>query len=352
MNTYDRVARAVLDTPWFIREAEGLVMADIVRARLRGERLAEAEIHERVEAAQAAQGPRRGPRIQGAIGVIPIYGVIMPRSNLMIEMSGGTSVASARASFREALADEAVGSIILEFDSPGGAVDGIEEFASEIRAARGQKPIVAIANTLAASAAYYLASQADEVVASPSAMVGSIGVFIQHTEFSKMDTELGATTTIIRRPAAKAEVNDAEPLPDSGRAHLQEVVDDYYDQFIRAVAAGRGVSPADVRAGYGEGRAVTARRAKAAGLVDRIDTLDDTIRRLATGKGPVARGTSAQATDLERVTWAADEPAIQGGDASPAEDPEADATGEAGTPPDRSSEAAAAVALARARIRR
>lgn len=340
--SYDRIARAVLDTPWFIREAEGLVMSEILLARLRGDRLADEDVRVRISEAQAAQGPRRGRRIAGSVETIPVYGVIMPRANLMVEMSGATSVAQVRQAFREALADEAIGSIVLEFDSPGGSVDGIEEFAAEIRESRGRKPIVAVANTLAASAAYYLAAQADEVVASPSSMVGSIGVFVQHTEFSKMDEAMGVTTTIIRRPAAKAETNDSEPLPEDGRAHLQEVVDDYYDQFVTAVAKGRGVSAVDVRSGYGVGRALTAKRAKAAGLVDRIDTLDGVIGRLAGGRAPSSRPSALEGAPIVALD--------HGGDASPADDPGATAAGEAGTPPGRPNEAAAAVALARARI--
>src|SRR6185295_15363966 len=110
--------------------------------------------------------------------------------------------------------------------------------------ARGQKPMVAVVNTMCCSAAYYLASQMDEIVASPSSVTGDIGVFIEHTEYSRMDDEAGVTTTIIRQPAAKHDVNDSEPLPDEGLAYLEQIVGDYYGQFIAAVGAGRGVTAA------------------------------------------------------------------------------------------------------------
>lgn len=278
---YAHVARLTFDTPWFIREAEGRVIAEIVRRRIAGDRLGDAEIEARIEAARAAQGPRAGERQAGPVAVIPVYGVIMPRANLFTVMSGGTSVQQIRANLESAINDPDFVAIVAEFDSPGGSVEGIEELATWIRGARGQKPMVAVVNTMCCSAAYYLASQMDEIVASPSSITGDIGVFIEHTEFSRMDEEAGVTTTIVRQPAAKHDVNDAEPLPPEGLAYLEQIVGDYYGQFTAAVSAGRGITSAEVRSGYGQGRSLTAKRAKAAGLVDRIDTLEATVTRLS-----------------------------------------------------------------------
>jgi signal peptide peptidase SppA len=284
---YQHVARAVFDTPWYIREAEGSVIASIVRGRLAGEGMTDAEITARVEAARAAQGPRGG-QVAGPVAIIPVYGVIMPRANLMPEMSGGTTVGAIRANLEEAIRDKDIAAVIAEFDSPGGSVEGIEELASWIRENRGQKPMVAVVNTMCCSAAYYLAAQFDEIVASPSSLTGSIGVFTEHVEYSRMDDEAGITTTIVQQPDTKHDINDSQPLSDAGMAHLQMLVDDYYNQFVTAVAKGRGVAPAIVRDGYGQGRELTAGRAKTAGLADRVDTLDNTIRRLASGRGRAA----------------------------------------------------------------
>lgn len=281
---YAHIARLTFDTPWFIREAEGRVIAEIVRRRIAGERLGDAEIEARIEAARAAQGPRAGERQGGPVAIVPIYGVIMPRANLFTAMSGGTSVQEIRARLEGALSDPDYVAVVAEFDSPGGSVEQIDELATWIRGARGQKPMVAVVNTMCCSAALYLASQMDEIVASPSSITGDIGVFIEHTEFSRMDDEAGVTTTIIRQPAAKHDVNDSEPLPDEGRAYLEQIVGDYYSQFLTAYAAGRGVTVAEVRAGHGQGRSLTAKRAKAAGLVDRIDTLEGTVARLSLTK--------------------------------------------------------------------
>lgn len=344
--SYDRIARAVFEVPWFLREREAAIMAEVVLERLAGGRLSDEQAVERVRAAQSAQGPRRGARTSGAVGVIPVYGVIMPRTNLMTLMSGGTSIEDLRSAFRDAVNDEAVGSIVFDVDSPGGAVDQVEEFATEIRDARGVKPMIAVSNTLMASAAYYLASQADEIVASPSSLTGSIGVYIEHVEYSKANELDGVTATFIRRPIAKADANGDEPLTDGAKAHLQQIVDDYYGQFTAAVAKGRGVTPAAVRAGYGEGRVLTAQRALSAGLVDRVGTLEDSIRRLATGKGPAPRA-AAQVTDSTTDSTTG----MAGVQASSIAIDELDPSEELETP-DRSVEAEAALALARAKANR
>lgn len=299
--SYQHIARAVFDTPWLIRPAEGSTIAAIVRGRLAGERLAETEISERIQAARAQHGPRGGAQVAGPVAIIPIYGVIMPRANLMTEMSGGTTVEWIRAAMEDTLRDKDIAAIIAEFDSPGGSVEGIEELATWIREQRGTKPMVAVVNTMACSAAYYLAAQFDEIVASPSSLTGSIGVFTEHVEYSKADELAGIKTTIVQQPATKHDINDSEPLSDLATAHIQQIVDDYYGQFTSAVAKGRGVAVGVIRDGYGQGRELTSARAKAAGLVDRIDTLDNTIRRLASGRGRAAMQPAAS-SEFDVVT--------------------------------------------------
>lgn len=347
------VIAAVYDRPWFIRQ-ESLAMIDsIVRMHAEGGRLTHEEIEARIEAASGAAGPRGGSRTLGAVGVIPVYGPIMPRANLMMEYSGGTSIESLRANLREALADESVGSILLDFDSPGGYTDGVDELAQEIRESRGTKPIVAISNYTMASAAYYLGSQADEIVASPSSEVGWIGVVLVHQEFSKADELEGITTTIIRNPAGKYGGNQFEPLSDKARQEFQELIDERSAQFHQAVSKGRGVPVAKVKSDFGQGGGMTASRAKAAGLVDRVESFDATVRRLATGRGPVPRGPSGvQVVQTTVHVSGGTVTADQGGDATPADDPEAPPSGEAGAPPDSTKEAEAALALARAQANR
>lgn len=331
MHDYQHVAQAVFGRPWLIQPEMLETIARLVSQRVAGGRLTDDEIAARVAAGTAAAGPRSGSRTIGAVGVIPIYGVIMPRASLMTAMSGGTGVDQIRANIRQALDDETVGSILLDFDSPGGAVDGIEELANEIRAARGRKPIVALADYSMASAAYYLGSQADEVVASPSAQVGWIGTVQVHREYSKMDAEAGVTTTIFRSPDGKYGANEYEPLSDKARAELQQTVQDYATQFEQAVARGRGVSVATVRADFGQGGGLTATRAKAVGLVDSVETFDEVVRRMAAGKvdwpRPARTGAAAEwratedledAPGLAAIVEATVEAALDAADPGPA----------------------------------
>jgi len=178
------------------------------------------------------------------------------------------------------IADDNVGAIVLEIDSPGGSVFGIQELWDTIFSARGEKKVVAVANSYAASAAYYIASAAEEVVVTPSGAVGSIGVLTAHADMSKKLAEEGIDVTLISAGKFKTEGNQFEPLSAEGRDAMQDMVDGYYSAFVNAVAKGRDVKAADVRGGFGEGRVVTAANAKSEGMVDRVETLDSTIARL------------------------------------------------------------------------
>ncbi len=243
----------------------------------------------------AVDRPER--RRSGSIAVLPLWGTIAHRANMLTQSSGGTSVEQFSQQLRAALDDPGTSAIVLDVDSPGGAVSGVPELADEIFRARGRKPIVAVANNLAASAAYWLASQADEVVVTPSGQVGSIGVVAAHQDISRAQEMAGIKTTLIVAGKHKAEASPYAPLGDEARAAIQEQVDAYYQSFVDAVARGRGVSSEVVRGGYGEGRLLTAQRAKAEGMVDRVATLDETIERLAMNRWRRPRvGASAEET--------------------------------------------------------
>lgn len=221
------------------------------------------------------------PATRGAVRVIPVRGVLVPRATSWSWLFDELGIDRLQLALREALADVAVGAIVLDIDSPGGSVYGIEELAAEVRAAKAQKPIVAIANPLAASAAYYLASAASDVVVTPSGEVGSVGVYSLHLDWSRALDQEGVTPTFIFAGEHKVEGNPYEPLTDDARQALQAGVDRYYDMFVRAVAKGRGVSVADVRVSFGQGRVVGPKEAIAARMVDAIGTLDDAIARAA-----------------------------------------------------------------------
>jgi signal peptide peptidase SppA len=220
------------------------------------------------------------------IAVLPLFGTIAHRMGMFSDMSGGTSTERFQQYLRSAVGDPTVKSIVIDIDSPGGTVNGVPELADEIYQARDVKPVVAIANSQAASAAYYLASQASDVVAIPSGEVGSIGVFAAHEDISKAAENQGVKVSLISAGKYKTEANPFEPLSEEARAALQDKVNNFYDMFVNAVARGRNTSPDAVRNGMGQGRMLQAEQARRTGMVDRVATFDRTLKRLGAKMKP------------------------------------------------------------------
>lgn len=331
ISRYSHVAAAVLSVPWAVHPPIMDVIVDVLGRRISGERFTEDELADRIASGRTA-GPRgsSGPRRTGVVGQLPIYGVIAHRAGYFAETSSqGTAVETLAQGFRQLMADPEVSGILLDVDSPGGQISGVPELAEEIRAARGQKPIVAISNTLMASAAYWLASQADEIVVTPSSLTGSVGVVMGHEDQTAALEQEGRKVTLVHAGEHKVETYPQTPLTEDARAHLQSLVDEAYGQFVTAIAKGRGISAADVRSSFGGGRVLSPKEAVRVGMADRVDTYDNTLARLATGKVAFREGRRAEAF------------------LAPAA--EVDPAAFLAETPDRSREAEAAAAVARAR---
>ena len=277
---YEHILAEFIQTPWAILPEKLETIAALVMLRVEGGRLTPEEIMARTGGRPAEKQPIR----TGGVAVLPVYGVINHRMNMMSDMSGGTSIEKLTAQFRDAMADPAVASIIFDIDSPGGSVSGVPELASEIYSGRSRKRIVAQVNPQAASAAYWLASAASEIVSTPSGSAGSIGVFAAHEDVSRMLDAKGIRVSLISAGKFKTEANQFEPLSEEGRAYMQSRVDEYYGMFVDAVARGRDVRPANVREGFGQGRMASAQSALGMGMVDRIATLDQTVEQLLGSK--------------------------------------------------------------------
>ena len=229
------------------------------------------------------------------IAVLPLYGVVTQRGNMVDDISGpgSTSTQKFTSALRQVLADDTVGQILIDIDSPGGSVYGVAELATEIVKARAQKPVVAVANSLAASAAYWIGCSASEFYVTPGGEVGSIGVWQAHFDYSKALEEEGVKPTLISAGKFKVEGNPYVPLDLEAQAFMQSRVDDYYNAFIKAVAKGRGVTVADVQGGMGEGRVLGADAALAAKMVDGIATFDDVLAKMQKSAVPqTPRGAS------------------------------------------------------------
>ncbi|QIJ75067.1 S49 family peptidase [Methylobacterium sp. NI91] len=288
----DRVFAAACRQPLAILPSKIDEISAFLELRSKGVRFTPNEIQARVGSGRTgatASAPT-------SIAVIPVIGIISHRAPLINDMSsgGGTSTQQVGAALRAALADPAVGSIVLDVDSPGGSVNGVPELADEIFAGRRKKPIIAQVNALAASAAYWIGAAASEVVMTPSGEVGSIGVYMMHRDVSVAAAADGLKITFVSSTDSpfKVEGNPYEPLSDEARRHLQVEVDRYMGDFLSAVARGRGVSAAKVKSDFGQGRTVGARDAVRLGMADRIATLRQTLTRLSSST-PAARSPSA-----------------------------------------------------------
>jgi signal peptide peptidase SppA len=238
----------------------------------------------------------------GASAVLHIRGPISKRPSFMSMFFGGTTTEELSAALAEAVADPAVSRIVLNVDSPGGGVDGVPELAAEIYAARAKKPITALVDTTAASAAYWLASQASEILLTPSASVGSIGVFALHVDQSRALEAAGLTPTFIQAGKYKTEGNPLQPLSDEAKATMQTRVDAFYGMFVRDVARGRGVSVDVVRSEVGEGRMVLAKDAVTRGMADNIRTASSpsSTRASVIDAGALLAVAHANATRIQR----------------------------------------------------
>lgn len=281
MKTYLRILNAIYNTPWAILPEKLDAIVAFIEAKV--DPLAPfvdvREIKgEDIQAMSAASAP--AVRQSGSIAILPLFGTITHRANMLSEFSGGTSTEKFAAQLRQVVSDPTVKAIVIDIDSPGGNVDGVDELSAEIFKARSQKPIVAVANSMAASAAFWIASAASEVVVIPSGLVGSIGVVAMHRDFSKQIENEGVKITLISAGRFKTEGNELEPLGDEAREAIQKLADHFMGMFVRAVARNRDVPINEVRNGFGEGRLVTAKDAKSLGMIDRVETMDQTLKRL------------------------------------------------------------------------
>lgn len=252
-------------------------------------------------AAPFAAAPARstGARQSGSIAVIQVFGPIVQRASQMGMCESGTGADDVAAALNMAMADQTVGQVLLEFDTPGGSVFGVSELGDQIRGMKSTKPIVGISNSLAASAGYWLLSQCSEAYCTPGGMVGSIGVFTAHQDISKALELAGVKVSLISAGKFKTEGSPFEPLGEEARTSTQAAVDEYYGMFTNAVAKGRGVPVASVREGMGQGRVMSANDALAQNMIDGVATFGEVVKKMQRSAKAPAGGRSARANANE-----------------------------------------------------
>lgn len=221
------------------------------------------------------QVQRRMPQMNGRVAVIPVHGVLTKRGGWGVE-----STDRVLGTVEAAVGHKGVSGVLLDVDSPGGSSYGLQEFATRLRELRDVKPIVAIGNPRAASAAYWTASAAKRIAVTPSGDMGHIGVWSLHIDYSQYLSDAGIKPTFIFAGKHKVDGNRFEPLSDDARTEMQASVNDTYEQFIDAVAQNRNMSRVRVRAEMADGRIYGAKQAAEIGLVDRVGTADEILREM------------------------------------------------------------------------
>lgn len=258
--------------PWAIKKEIFDVMNEVFDRFNRGEKLTAEEI-----VLRTGDSKKTSPdfEIVGSTAFIPIYGIIAKRASMVngISMPSGTSIEEIRKDFLYAMNDDKVDQIVLDIDSPGGSVDGVNEMADLIYNARGKKPITAYADGMMASAAYWIGSAADKIFASKSSDVGSIGVYAAVYDWSVAVHNMGVKTEIFKAGRNKAAGHPHKPMTEEDRAVIQEEIDDIYELFIEAVGRNRGMSLEESVA-VATGRVYIGKKAMKLGLIDGIQNLD------------------------------------------------------------------------------
>jgi len=277
MNNRTHVLQAFMEKPWAILPNKLAIIEEIVMRHVSGEKLSADEIQARVNGGTPAE-----QRQIRSVAILPLFGVLFPRANMVENISGpgGTSAERFGQSFSKLMNDPAIDAIVIDINSPGGQVGGIQEVSQKIFNARGTKPIIAVANPLTASAAYWIGTAADELVVTPSGDVGSVGVYAVHEDISAALEREGIRVSIISAGKYKIEANQYQPLTEEARSAIQSDVNNIYEVFVNDVARNRGVKADVVRNGFGEGRCVMAEQAVQMGMADRIATLEDVVNEL------------------------------------------------------------------------
>lgn len=272
-----RVFDAVCASHWAITEEALQAIQDIASR--------ENDVNPETLEAYRAQSLARAERATRRDGVAMLYvqGALFKRANLMTEYSGASSYDVLRRDLQVALDDPSISGIALVIDSPGGEVNGVGEFAKAVYEARSVKPVTAFVSGMAASGGYWIAAAANEIVASDESLLGSIGVVSSFVDTSARDERLGVKRVEIVSSMAPGKRPDI--TSDEGKAQILKVLDDLHEVFASAIATYRGVKVDTVNTKFGRGGLEVGANAVAAGMADRIGTLESVISSLSSPRG-------------------------------------------------------------------
>lgn len=259
-----RIAALVHCQPWLILPSVHEIISGILQSHIDG------KAHEKGSAVElfAEKAPENDiVSLVNDFAVVRVNGVISKHVSGLEKMSGVVDVDEIAGEFDEMVEDQNIKGIILDINSPGGNAAGVPEFAAKIAEARGKKPVVAYVDYMAASGAYWLAAQAHAIVSQPSAMLGSIGVYMSVLDQSKRYEMAGVKNELVKSGKYKAMGLPGTSLTTEQRDLLQTQVNDLHAEFISAVKTGRGVSLPDEMM---QGQTFSGREAVKHGFADEL----------------------------------------------------------------------------------
>ena len=267
------ILHAVYCEPWLIRPEMHAEICRIVNAHVDG------TAHEQGGVALTFEKPPTTDNdmvriTDDGIGIVSISGVMGQHVDALEKMSGITDVAEVAEAVETLAADGAVRGMVLAFDSPGGTVTGVPELAATIRQARDVKPVVAFTDSMMASAAYWAGSQAYTIMATESAVLGSIGVYLPVLDSSRQAEMMGLKQEVIQAGRFKGAGVPGTSLTSEQREELQGKVNYLHDQFRAGVRSGRGIAIADE---HMEGQDFFGKQAVAIGMADQIGNMRDAV---------------------------------------------------------------------------
>lgn len=234
----------------------------------------------------------------GDVAIVAVSGPMM-KGPAWLSFYGFAITPLIRAALKTAIADEEISQIVLAIDSPGGTVDGTAELADDVREAAKVKPVTAQSTGMIASAAYWLASQADNINAGRMDLIGSIGVRLMTYDFSEMFAEVGIRPVVIDTGKFKSAGAMGTEITEEQEAYFQHIVDGQFAEFQSAVMSGRGMDEKQFKA-VSDGRVFMAAESLGLGLIDGVKTVEET---LATFRRKAATARKARARlDLSRRT--------------------------------------------------
>jgi len=237
---------------------------------------------------------------QGAVSIVHLAGVMIKDAGWWSWFGGIADTRQVQRAVEAAAADPDIEVIVLRIDSPGGSVDGLSELGDALFKARSIKPVIAQVDGMAASAAYYAASQAGEIRAGRTDLVGSIGTYIALEDSSKFYEQAGLEAVVLKTGEYKGAGIEGTPITPAQRADFQRIVDEYFADFKAAILRGRGLSGEQL-AGLADGRVWLSPEARAKGLIDRIATMDETLGELRAAAAERAAGRTRTARAKARA---------------------------------------------------